>query len=412
MTQARHPDTALARFTDKLRRQGVPWLWRRLWREWVNPTTPPGRFVHAVRRRARALAAVPWRATQRRLIALPADSPDTLYALYDLAVAPITFDFLWFLAGADLARRQGGLAKVHVVVVPSPTQGACAEDEAYEAVVDTAARQWRVHNILVPACSLLPSATGLTVAGSRAHAAYIRSAMAYHVYPAIYEPAMPTYHHPSECLRAAKEQGAEIAVLRAPEGALRAVDRWLTTHAGGRRPVVITLRHYGYMPARNSNLAAWVAFARGLDSSVYAPIFVPDLDQTLDSQPGELASFPVCAEACWNLGLRMALYERAYLNLGVNSGPMGLCWLNQRTRYISFKMLTAGVPQASETFNRWLGFEIGQSLPFATPFQRWLWHEGDDLAVIKREFAAMVARIEAGAGVLDSGEQIDYRAAR
>jgi hypothetical protein len=331
---------------------------------------------------------------RRRLVPPPAAAVSTLYAFYDLSVAPITFDFLWFLAGADLARRERGLAQIHVVIVPGPHHGLRAEDEDYEMIVDASARGWRVNNILVPACGFLPTVAGVTIAGSRAHAAYVRSAMARHVYPAGFELSAPTYHHPSESLYAAKEHGSEVAVLRAPEAARRAANQWLSTHAGERRAIVITLRNYDYMPARNSNLAAWVEFAKGLDRRIYVPIIVPDVDQTLAGLPAEVGEFSVCAEATWNLGLRLALYEGAYLNLGVNGGPMGLCQLSRFTRYVTFKIVMPGVPQTSEAFLRSLGFTVGESFPFASPYQKLLWHESDDLEVIRREFAAMVARID------------------
>lgn len=147
------------------------------------------------------------------------------------------------------------------------------------------------------------------------------------------------------------------------------------------------------MPARNSNHGAWLAFARRLDRTRYLAVFVPDTSQTLDGLPPEFGEFPVFSEAAWNIGLRMGLYEQAYLNLGVNNGPMGLCWLNERTRYITFKMLTESVPQTTAEYVASHGFELGASLPFATPYQRWVW-EDDDLPVIEREFAAMVNRIE------------------
>ncbi len=89
----------------------------------------------------------------------------------------------------------------------------------------------------------------------------------------------------------------------------------------------------------------------------------------------------------------MALYERAHLNLGVNSGPMGLCWLNERTRYINFKMLTDAVPQTTPEYMRHLGYEIGGQLPRAKPWQRFVW-EDDDHEIIAREFAAVVALLE------------------
>ena len=42
---------------------------------------------------------------------------------------------------------------------------------------------------------------------------------------------------------------------------------------------------------------------------------------------------------------------------------------------------------------KFLGFEIGRSLPFASPWQRWVWAE-DELPVIEDAFADMVARLE------------------
>jgi hypothetical protein len=106
----------------------------------------------------------------------------------------------------------------------------------------------------------------------------------------------------------------------------------------------------------------------------------------------------VFVEAAMVLGLRMALYERAYLNLGVNNGPMGLCWLNDRTRYITFKMLSDAAPHTTPEYMEFLGFKIGESLPFATPWQRWVWQD-DELDVIETAFAAMWRRLESASDV-------------
>ena len=105
------------------------------------------------------------------------------------------------------------------------------------------------------------------------------------------------------------------------------------------------------MPARNSNLEAWTAFARRLDPTRFMPVFVPDLEQTLNGQLQALQGHAVLGEAAWNLGLRMALYERSYISLGVNTGPMGLCWLNARTHYATLKMApeTCRRPRARST---------------------------------------------------------------
>ncbi len=317
----------------------------------------------------------------------------TLLAFYDLKVAPATFDFLWFLAGADLRRRVVGADNVHVVIVPGPHKGVRRETDDYESVIASDARRLRVFNIIVPAVALLPSASGLTLAGTRAEAARIRD-MATHVYPQEYEPSLPTYGLPSDALEHSRGGETEIAVLRAQQTALDAIDRWLAPRLNCRRLVVVTVRLYEYMEARNSSVAEWAAFVRGLNRDEWLPVIVPDTNQTLDLPHSDLEGIEVFGEAAWNLPLRMALYQRAYLNLGVNGGPMGLCWLNSETRYITFRMLTPSVPQTTPEHMRSLGSEPGQSLPFATSFQRWLWDEPDKAAVIRRQFDIMVAKIQ------------------
>jgi hypothetical protein len=379
------PISGLPLLAYKLRTGGWAWLSDRVRREATLPTTGAGQAFY---RAARALSGGRRRGT-------PA-AGDTLFAFYDLAVAPVTFDFLWFLVGADLARGKAGLASVHVVIVPGRDAGLRQEDPAYESAVDAETRRARIGNILIPACSFLPSLGGITVAGTRGEAERLIEREAAAVYPERYEPALPAYPNSSGPLRLAREEGLALGVLRATAPDLRAVDRWLAAHSRGRPAVTITLRHYRYMAGRNSNLAGWTDFARRLDQR-FVPVFVPDTEQCLDGLPQELAEFPTFPEAALNLGLRMALYESAHLNLGVNNGPMGLCWLNQRTRYITFKMLTDSAPQTTPEYMRHLGFDIGASLPGASPGQKWVW-EDDDLTVIEREFAAMAARLEPGVG--------------
>jgi len=249
--------------------------------------------------------------------------------------------------------------------------------------------------VLVPACRLLRNCAGVTVASTREQAAHLRSVVARNVFPDGYEPALPIFAGPQSCLAAARAGENGVACLRAPEEELRVVERWADAHAGSRRLVTITLRHYSYMVARNSNIPAWANFAYGLDLAKYFPVFIPDLSDTIEGPPAELRGFAVFGEAAWNLALRAALYERAFLNLGINNGPMGVCCLNARTRYAILKIETPSVPQATRKFIQSFGFELDKSLPFASPVQEWVW-EDDTEEAIQRAFARLVARIEAG----------------
>jgi len=384
----------IARLATNFRREGLSWLKKRLAAEKAFPTTSVGRGIHLLARRGLSATAALPRALRRMLFTEFPDVNDVLFAFYDLQVAPVTFDFLWFLAASELHRRRTQLNSVHVVIVPGPHDRVRRERDDYEMVVDQLARQARIHNVLIPACRLLPSCTGVTVAGSRAEASFLRSILARHILPTDYEPALPVFPGPHACLEAARNGDPAIACLRAPEEELRQVRTWASTRSGGRRLVTITLRHYAYMPARNSNLPAWVAFARSLDSTRYWPVFVPDTNDTIEGLPTGLREFTVFAEAAWNIGLRMALYEHAFLNLGVNNGPMGLAWLNARVRYATLKIETAEVPQSSLEFIRSFGFEAGKSLPFANSLQEWVW-EDDTEEVIMRTFQRLTNRIEA-----------------
>jgi hypothetical protein len=371
----------------KLRTGGFRWLLQRLGEEWRLPRTAAGQ---ALKRSTRVLRR-PVAGRNGRQGA--AQKANILFAFYDLAVAPVTFDFLWFLAGAELARRRAGLAGVHVAIVPGTHGGLRRESPEYEARVDAAARRARIQTILLPACALWPSLSGVTLAASRDQAERLAAEAGDAVFPRRYEPAFPSYPGPQEPLRAAREEEASIGVLRATDQDLHAVARLLTSRGCTGRIVTITLRSYDFTPERNSNIAAWAAFARSLDPARFSVVFVPDRERCLEPAPEALRGFPVFPEAALVLGLRMALYERAYLNLGVNNGPMGLCWLNERTRYITFKILSDAAPNTSADYMKFLGFEIGRSLPFARAWQQWVWAE-DELPIIEQAFAEMVALLD------------------
>ncbi len=390
----RRPASRFTSLPYTVRSEGLAWVWRRV--RYRTPSTAWGRAVHAWLRRVLGAALTPSRMFRQSHAGTSEGSDDTLFAFYDLQVAPITYHACWFAVAADLARRRRGLRQVHFVIVPGTKGGVREERAVYEAAVDVAERIWRVHNIVIPILTLVPSCAGYTLLPDRRAVESLRVDAGDRIYPEHYEPALPVSHHPSELLMLHPRELAGIGVLRSSVQGLRYVERWMAPRLHGRRVITVTLRDYAFMTARNSNLDAWTAFARHLNPAKYLPVFVLDTERTLDPLPAVLEGLEVFREASWNVGLRMALYESSYLNLGVNNGPLFLAAMNDRTRLLIFKMITPSVPQTTEEFVRQEGFQIGAQLPFATPFQRLVW-EDDVLEVIEREFEAMVAHIEGAA---------------
>jgi hypothetical protein len=303
--------------------------------------------------------------------------PDTLLAVYDLAAEVMTYDFLWFLVYAERERCRRGLERGHLLIVPG----------WHEAEGD----RERLHNLLIPCVGLFPAWTGITLADDR-HQADRLHRRARHALPADFHPWGAVSLHDAATIALLEPSAAsEVPELTVPAAALRQVDRRLAPLRGDRRVVAITLRGYGLHPERNSNLSAWQEFAAGLDPEQWLVVWVPDtaaaLSPGLESAPGV-----VFAEAAVDLHLRAALYQWADINMGINNGPMSLCYFNPQCRYLVFKLLNEAATATSRAFLERRGVVIGADLPFAGANQHLVW-EDDQPAVLQRSFAALTARL-------------------
>ncbi len=374
------------------RQRGWRWLLRRLRDEWVSPRS---RRVRNVRRQLLSMSGASTPAAPRPsgAGAIARRDARTLHFFFDLQLCPVAYDIATYLAGAEIERRRLGLDAVHVVIVPGHVDGMRLELPAYDAVIDADARRWRLHNVVVPVLGLLPSCTGYTVCSTRAQAGLLFSECARHVFPAGWEPALPVAPV-ARVVRDAARAGTQVfPLLRAGAAALRYAAQFIASLPPARELLVITLRQYDYTPGRNSNLDAWARFADRVDAARFVVAFVLDAEVSLDPTPESIRRHRVIHAASWNVQFRMALYERAFLNLSVVHGPMELCWYNEACRYLLFCPVDTA-PLTARDFLEKEGFDIGRPLPFARSGQRWIW-ERDDLEVIEREFAGILDVLDA-----------------
>ncbi len=374
----------IASLAEGWRRNGWRWLMARVWAELRSPLRFAGKLYR--------VAIVLGRMGARPFAAPRAAAGNTLTLFYDLDVSPLTFDCLWALGAAEKRRRALGLASTLFVVVPGSVDGLRREHEAYEAAIPPAARKARIEAILIACARLAPGVSEILVLPDRTAAAALRDQCA-HVYPDGYWPQFPRAHHPRDLL--ADGDGELPATLEASPAARTAIEAAHAALTGTRRLVTITLREYAEAPARNSDTAQWLEFARGLEPARYRVVFVPDTLAPLESDT-RLAPFAVDRAAAADVARRLALYETAWLNLFVNNGPYALCAFDARCRYVMLKILTSGVPQTEIAYLRELGFEIGGTPRGANPHQLWVWHD-DDCATIAAAFDEMTRRIDADA---------------
>lgn len=373
---------------NKIYQRGAQWFLSRLLQETRNQTSFIGHLLKPFMNMVYIIILYPINKA-KFIFSAKKTNTDTLYLFYDLEVSPITFDFGWALALAEQERKKANLKKIYVVFVPGKEEGLRKEDPLYEKCVDVFARRWRCVELLQGMCTLIENFSGMTFCANREEAQYLCENNRPHVFPKHYTTVFPIAHSTRYLLTPSKDAMA----LRANIQARHYIKCWADTFLNNRKLITITLRSSTYMPERNSNIFAWKAFAKNLDLNKYFPVFIPDTEKALTATTDEWQSFNVFNEPAWNLQLRAALYELSYLNLGVNNGPMALCWLNRNCRYISFKMMIPNEPEKTAKAMSVHGFKQGKSLPFATPLQKWVW-EDDDLQIIENEFDLMCQQIE------------------
>lgn len=322
------------------------------------------------------------------------DDKQTLHAFYDLSIYPHTYDFAFFTMAAEIARLKAGLKTVHVHIVRPGSKEVDRLPEGFHSAIDNEAREWRIYNILIPILTFFPTVRGYSVLPDAATAYAMRQYLT-NLYPRELVPAAGApIHIPYREVNATLQLHPGALRPRADPEGLRYIEQWLAPRARGRKPIVITLRQYEFLPARNSNVEAWLTFAGELDKDEYFPIIVPDTATALNLPPKEYRDITVCPEAAVHLPLRMALYESAFMNMATTGGPPMLLVLSHRCPFLYFKHLVSGVRLCSAEHLTDVGFKVGYDLPYLRANQHYVW-EDDDLPVIRREFAAMLRRIKA-----------------
>jgi hypothetical protein len=324
----------------------------------------------------------------------------TLYAFYDLSVAGITFDFITFLVLAENFRMNKNCRFLHVLIIPGLDNGVSPKDlKTYQKLsVDLKNAtnnylEWRLRNIVVPACWLVPSCKGITVFTTRDEALAFEISFVEYRFPEIYSVRYPIGYKNFKDIIILAKQGAIIPSIAATPQSVQFIKEWLEINTGTRKTIVITFRESTYEVDRNSNLNEWGKFIQNLDTSEFCPIIVRDTETAFEPLSREFEKAIQFPEVCFNVELRTALYESCYINMTINCGPLNLCLLNKKIRYIAFKLIMPTCGATTKEYYQSLGIEPGTQPEICGPFQKWVW-EDDTFEVLYREFHEMVEKID------------------
>jgi hypothetical protein len=261
----------------------------------------------------------------------PADaSLDQSYVRYNLANGPLGYDFLVWLVDAEMARIRAG--------APAPLKvGFWLGHDAIDRMGKDGRRNW-LEKVFRPALTLIG---------------------------AVEDPrAIHGHHNPvfvSRGIVAAAKKGEAVPKFNA------------SSPISAEGAVTITLRESEHWKHRNSNLEAWVKFAKMLRDKGQEVIFVRDTAKATI----KLGSFKICPEASVDLNARMALYQTAKANLFVSNGPATLALFSDKPwlQFVSIESESSNYAQNTRKFwKESMGVEpYREQYPWSNPTQRIVW---------------------------------------
>lgn len=297
-----------------------------------------------------------------------------LTAVYDLAVGPVSYDFVVFLVKADMARRKAKADKLHVVIVPY-ADGVAGMFRDKTVLYDKHEMRWRLWNIVIPACQLMDAS--VTLATDWAQVESMRTDA---VWPQDWRhQTLKNRRHLVGDIIAEHAKGTYVPMLQASPAARRAVrDRWDLTRT---TPLVTMTMRKTYFDGRNTDDTEWWPAKNMISAGGYQVVVLRDVSEALLDGGGY---------GEYNLDLRMALYQEAALNLQANNGAASLCWFSDKP----YRMFDAGV---GSTRDEWEGLFVRQGLPWGAS---WPWAQPQQKIIYERSTSDVIIReFEAWAGV-------------
>jgi hypothetical protein len=257
---------------------------------------------------------------------------DASYVEWDCVGTPVCWDYLIWLVDAEMTRRR--------LKGPPPLRIHFSRVDE----LDSVSRDF-FENVFRPLLPLIGAIEDVDAKGGRHKPLYV----------------------PYDIVIASKA-GEFVPRLAASDRARDAMNGWLH----GTEPITITLREAPHWTKRNSNLGAWLKFAKDLEGKGENVIFIRD---TFKATEPLLPGFATCPIAAWNVDLRMALYEHARCNLFISNGPAGLGLFSDRP-YLYFVNIKRDAEYPANTPGWWKksnGVADGEQWPWALPTQRMIW---------------------------------------
>lgn len=297
-------------------------------------------------------------------------------AIYDLKCAPITFDFVNFLAMAHMRAHARGDGFFDVVIRADSYRNSTPREKSYSL----REREWRLRNLILELCKVTVACRNLSVIR---HADWMpQDHNLFPEYDLINRVGVP--YLPIQSLKVFSTTGVRPVVFAPSDSARAAVANLVDDEA----PLVtFTLRRAAFDTARNTDLRGWQAAADMLQARGFSLLVLPDQDDCLGDRALFSQKWSIFEPAAFSLDLRLAVMERAVLNL-VSAGGMAVPAWYSDIPYVIFNLLHENHYVAGrDYFRKFAGIEVGNNLLWARPNQILEWETSDPMRLIEKHLA-------------------------
>lgn len=157
-----------------------------------------------------------------------------------------------------------------------------------------------------------------------------------------------------------------------------------------KKVITITLRQCSYSIERNSIIANWIQIYEWLKIKNYQPVFINDLENldifSKNKIEKEYLTFDLASLDC---RARLAIYEKSFFNIGVDSGAASLMYYSKYSKFLLFKFYFKHLNNCNdEYYLKNFNMKHGDQHNHFTIFQKIVW-KTDSVKIIKEEFLKM-----------------------
>jgi hypothetical protein len=293
------------------------------------------------------------------------------------------------LAEAERAKQQCD----HIYFIIVPNRSSNKDYIGLNLFHSEADIHWRLEHITKPAFNCIPTCIGVSQLGYREEA-HCRYSDEKYIFPHAY--VEKNYKH-QWCLNDYQpiiKAGFDLAVLTPPKNAEEIVESFVQSFSNNKKIITVTLREYDKQSDRSNNISQWIKFLDSIDQTKFFPVIVRDTYYSAQRLPKELKAYTSFPLASVDLSIRLALYKKAYLNMGVSSGPLYPIHFLSKARAIIFQFVSKTNPSNTIHTLKNHGTPQGEHYYFRdNDFQRIIWQD-DTNENINNAFTTMVNDIE------------------